>query len=279
MVSRYKILGKLGSGGMGVVYRAEDTTLQRLVALKFLPADLAAREDLRVRFLREARTVAALNHPNICTIHEVGEVEPGASLSLAPGDPPLPPGTPYLAMELIEGQTLQQVLSGHEPLPLKTLLDIAGQVAEGLAEAHQRHIVHRDLKPGNVMVTPQGRVKILDFGLAKALQPAPPRDDLLTAAQTISEERTREGKVVGTIAYMTPEQARGQTLDARSDTCAFGIVLYEMASGRSPFAGSTPMDTLSAIIQKQERPVRDLNPEVPPKLADVVGKCLAKDPD
>jgi len=181
-------------------------------------------------------------------------------------------------MEMVEGRSLQAMLAGAGPLPLKNVLDIAGQIAEGLAEAHVHKIVHRDLKPGNVMVTPQGRVKILDYGLAKVLEIAQSSDHLETAAQTISDQRSREGKIVGTIGYMSPEQARGQSVDSRSDTFSFGIMLYEMASGKSPFAGSTPMDTLSAIIQKTEVPVRELNPEVPPKLAEVVSRCLEKDP-
>jgi serine/threonine protein kinase len=211
-LSHFRILAKIGEGGMGVVYRAEDEKLRRAVALKVLPPDLVANEERRLRFLREARTAAAINHPNIATVYEVDEAD----------------GVVFIAMELVDGKTLREVLGGRA-MPIKDTLRISMEMSEGLAKAHGAHVIHRDLKPDNVIITADGHVKILDFGLAKLLQ----EQSAVSAAElsklrTISGEMTREGKIFGTAAYMSPEQARGQTVDARSDLFSFGTTLYEM---------------------------------------------------
>ncbi|MGH9870427.1 MAG: protein kinase domain-containing protein [Candidatus Polarisedimenticolia bacterium] len=274
---RYRIVGKLGHGGMGVVYRAHDSLLRRQVALKFLPPEMAERPERRARFLREARTAASINHPSICTIHEVGELDQPLPLppSVDPGS--IPAGEPYISLEVIEGQSLRDLLEPGRPLPLARTLDLALQTVEGLAEAHRLHIVHRDLKPGNVMVTPEGRVKILDFGLAKVLDdPASP--PAVSDLATRSPDLTREGQVAGTVANMSPEQARGEPVDARSDQFAFGIILYQMATGNRPFHGSTPIDTLSSILKEKQRSPSAVEPSVPPRLEEIVTRCLQKDP-
>jgi len=230
-ISHYWLLEKIAEGGMGVVYRAHDTTLGRNVALKLLPDELMSDSDRRRRFLREARTAAALNHPNICTIYEVGEDQ----------------GRTFIAMELVPGDTLAAKLIAG-PLPLPDLLRIAREVAEGLAEAHAHGIVHRDLKPQNLMVMPDGRVKILDFGLAKPTEPSEVSEH--------SSTLTREGLVVGTIPYLSPEQALGKPVDARSDVFSFGTVLYQMATGRRPFRG----ETTAAVVEK----ILETEPELGP---------------
>jgi tetratricopeptide (TPR) repeat protein len=276
--ARYRILDRLGSGGMGVVYRAEDTRLRRPVALKFLPGEGPDREESRARFLREARTAASLNHPNIYIIHEVGEVEPGAGFDSGPGSSPFPPGTPFIAMELVEGETLHQILSGSGRLPLDRLGDIALQIAEGLSEAHAHGIVHRDLKPRNVMVTPRGRVKILDFGLARPSPGARLRETDTSGAQTVSAEDHDAGKIVGTISYLSPEQALGKRVDARSDLFSFGAMLYEMAAGSRPFRGEGATATLAKILEAEPAPLPG-DAGIPAMLEEIIRKCLRKNPD
>jgi serine/threonine protein kinase/Tol biopolymer transport system component len=261
-LSHFRVIARIGEGGMGVVYKAEDEKLRRLVAIKVLPPESVADEERRLRFLREAHAAASLTHPNIATIHEVDEID----------------GVVFIAMEYIEGKTLRSFLSGR-PLEVGESLRIAVQIAEGLAKAHQKRIVHRDLKPENVMVTSEGHVKILDFGLAKLLEPERAlTPEEASRLQTISGDMTRQGKILGTAAYMSPEQARGQGLDHRSDLFSFGIVLYEMVTGRVPFRGATPMDTLSAILRSPLAPAVLLNADIPAEMDRILGKCLEKDP-
>ena len=277
-LSHYRLIEKIGEGGMGVVWKAEDTKLRRPVALKFLTEKFYSREDRKVRFLREARLSAALNHPSICTIHEVAEVQPGKDQTLPSGEH-LPTGTPFIAMEFIEGHTLREKSHRSGSLPLDELLRIGVHITEGLAVAHAKGIIHRDLKPANVMLTTDGRAKILDFGLAKPLERADPSDLVLSQAETISEELTREGMVVGTAAYMSPEQARGEKLDSRSDVFSFGILLYEMVSGARPFRGDTPSTTRLKIIEADPKPLPDTGTDVPPDLERIIRRCLKKKPE
>lgn len=251
----YKLLNKLGQGGGGVVYLAEDTRLKRTVVLKFLAEELAASEMARRRFLREARLASLLNHANICTIYEINEVA----------------GLDFIVMQYVEGQPLKQVIAGH-PLDLDSILAIAVQIAEALGAAHEQGIIHRDIKPGNLMVATQGQVKILDFGLAKSLACAP---DEQAADMT---ELTRQGVQLGTPAYMSPEQARGERADHRSDIFSFGIVLYEMATGRVPFKCQSQAETMNAVINTPHTPLTELNKAMPPALAAVVDRALAKAP-
>jgi TolB-like protein/Flp pilus assembly protein TadD len=262
MLSHYRLVEKIGEGGMGVVWKALDTELNRHVALKILPPELTADPERRLRFKREAQAAAALSHPSIAVIHEVGEHE----------------GTPFIVMEFLEGKSLRNHLHDR-PLPLKEWLSLAVPVAEGLAHAHKHGIVHRDLKPDNVMITDEGQVKLLDFGLAKLLEEREERQrSQLSQADTLSEELTREGMLIGTPAYMSPEQARGDAVDARSDTFSFGATLYEMVTGRMAFRGPTPMDTLSAILREQPLPAAEFNADVPSELQRILGKCLEKNP-
>ena len=263
ILAHFRILAKLGEGGMGVVYRAEDENLRRPVALKVLPPDVVGNEQRRGRFQREARAAASVSHPNIATIYEVGEAD----------------GVVFIAMELVEGTTLRRRISAG-PLTIKDSLHLSLQIAEGLARAHRSHIVHRDLKPENVAITPDGHVKILDFGLAKLLhENVGAEEHELTRLRTLSDERTEAGKILGTTSYMSPEQARGEVVDARSDIFSLGTVLYQMVTGRAPFQGRTSTDVLSSIIRDQPAPPAEINPSVPPELQRIIANCLEKEPD
>jgi eukaryotic-like serine/threonine-protein kinase len=251
----YRILAPLGAGGMGQVFRAHDPRLQREVALKVLLGDVSSDPDRQRRFAQEARAASALNHPNIVTVHDFGDDQ----------------GVGYIVTELVDGESLAALLD-RGPLPLKKALDIAVQVADGLAAAHEAGIVHRDIKPANIMIARTGLVKILDFGLAKQNHAPADPDQTKTAGTT-------PGMVMGTVAFMSPEQALGQPLDFRSDQFSFGLVLYRMLTGQAAFAGSNPMSTLAAIIEQEHRPVAELAPGVPAPLRWCVDRCLAKDHD
>src|SRR3954471_12177524 len=260
-LGHYRILEPIGEGGMGEVYAAEDTRLHRRVALKVLPRLLADDPERRLRFEREAQAIAALNHPNIVTIHSVEESD----------------GIPFLTMEMVDGKPLTDVIP-RDGLPVPTLLKIAIAISDAIAAAQQRGITHRDLKPANVMVTGEGRVKVLDFGVAKLrdLEIAEGGDDL---TRSPTNQLTGEGKIIGTIAYMSPEQAEGKPVDPRSDIFAVGVLLHEMATGDRPFKGDTNVSIVSSILRDNPPPVTDLNPRLPADLARIVRRCLAKDPD
>src|SRR3989454_4621270 len=262
-ILHYRIVGQLGSGGMGVVYEAQDLTLGRRVALKFLPPQLARDAASLDRFLVEARAASALNHPNICTIYAV-ENDGGQS---------------FIAMELLEGQSLDHKLLGP-PLPLDRVLDIGIQLADALDAAHAKGIVHRDIKPANIFLTQRGPVKVLDFGLAKLTHAAEmAMDAVATQASPGPAHLTSPGSTVGTVAYMSPEQARGEELDARSDLFSLGAVMYQMATGRLPFSGSTSAVIFNAILEHDPVPPLELNSELPPKLQEIIEKALEKDRD
>ena len=277
-VAHYRVLEVLGGGGMGVVYKAEDIKLGRRVALKFLPEELSNEATATELIEREARAASALNHPNICTIYEVEEYN----------------GQPFIVMELLEGRTLAELINSAkgtsltnsvarpEPIRTEVLLDIAIQIAEGLSAAHGKGIIHRDIKPANVFVTVRDQVKILDFGVAKryaslnAAAPRPSTDDGL-GFQVADRTLSRPGMAVGTAAYMSPEQERGEYLDERTDLFSFGLVIYEMATGQQPFRAPTAALTREAVLNDVERSARDLNPEIPPKLESVIHRALQKD--
>jgi serine/threonine-protein kinase len=255
-ISHYKILEKIGQGGMGEVYLAQDTKLDRKVALKFLPEELQQDPTAKKRFLREAKSAAALDHPYICHIHEVGEVE----------------GKSFISMEYVQGATLKEKLAVG-PLPLRETLEKATEIAEALEAAHNRKIVHRDLKPSNIMLTSGGHVKVMDFGLAKQLTPVEGQEEEITTALT------RDGSLFGTLPYMSPEQVRGQRVDTRSDIFSFGVVLYEMLTGVNPFKGNTSVDTAHAILNETVPPLTRYTEGIPVLLQHTVKKMLAKEPD
>ncbi|HJQ70034.1 MAG TPA: protein kinase [Blastocatellia bacterium] len=280
-ISHYMIVSRLGVGGMGEVYKAEDTLLDRPVALKILPADLVDNEDRVRRFVQEAKSASALNHPHIVTIYEIGkvELENGEPANNGSNGSPAKQLYHYIAMEFIDGDTLRDKIH-RDRTELKKLLEYFAQVADGLSKAHASGIVHRDLKPENVMITHDGYAKILDFGLAKLLEPQKPAsaDDILEA-ETMMMGRTQPGIVMGTIGYMSPEQVQGKVVDQRSDIFSFGCILYEATTGHKPFHGESVIDSLHKIVYSQAPPIREFNPETPAELQRIIRKCLSKDPD
>ena len=259
-LSHYKVLEKIGQGGMGEVYRAEDTNLSREVAIKVLPEQFTQDPQRLARFEREAKLLASLNHPNIAAIYGFEKAD----------------GVHFLALELVPGETLQERVA-KGPVPVEEALEVCRQIAEGVEAAHEKGVIHRDLKPANVKVTPEGKVKILDFGLAKAFEGEVPAADI-SQSPTLTEEMTRAGVILGTAAYMSPEQARGEEVDKRTDIFAFGCVLYELLTGKRTFAGKTVTDTLAKVLEGVPD-WKAVSSDTPSKILDLLQRCLEKDSD
>src|SRR2546422_427353 len=260
-LGHYRIEAKLGEGGMGIVYRALDTRLQRLAAIKVLAEGVVSPER-RKRFVQEARAASALNHPNIVHIYDIDQID----------------GMDFIAMEYVAGQTLAEKIN-RKGLTLAETLKYATQTADALAKAHGAGIVHRDLKPANIMIGEDGRVKLLDFGLAKLVEPEAGEEFAATRTQPAEQPHTEEGSILGTVVYMSPEQAEGKKVDARSDIFSFGSVLYEMVTGCRAFEGGTKIAALSAILHQDPKPVSEISPGVPAELEKMIARCLRKDPE